>query len=121
MSIKKSFFALACLAFCFSSHAGTIDSSQAISHVGQQHQVCGDVSQVKYHSKGVFINLGKRFPNQDLSIVIWKNNLNNIETAFNGLSSLNKRRVCATGLIEIYRNKPQIEIKNASSLKLVKD
>lgn len=82
--------------------------------------VCGTVAEVKSFSKGTYLNLGARYPNQHLSILIWNINEDLFKKRFGGFATFNGQRACARGRIETYRDKLQVKVANPQFLRLMK-
>src|ERR1700674_4506893 len=55
-----------------------IPASQAGQHIGERAAVCGVVASSRYlsnsRSRPTFLNLGRSYPNQDFTVVIWPEN-----------------------------------------------
>lgn len=118
--IFKRFLAvLAIFAGSVQAEEPRIDSSKAAFHVGSTAMVCGVVSEVKNFSKGVYLNMGPTYPNQHVSVLIWADDVAGFDTRFGGLSVFGGKRVCARGLIEVYRNSLQIKVSNPQFLRLM--
>lgn len=106
---------------CASTAQNKIPSSEAKNNVGKTLTACGKVESARYlsSSKGqpTFLNVGKPYPNQELTVVIWGNNrakFGTPETAYN------QKNICITGLIEDYKGKPQIEAKEKEQIQIKK-
>lgn len=92
----------------------SISASEAAKHVGETTTVCGMVASAKYvpGSKGqpTFLNLDKPYPDQPFTVVVWGDDRGRFssppEVAFDG------KRICVTGLIETYKQKPQIVVRD---------
>ena len=95
--------------------AGAITARQVANHVGRTKTVCGYVASTKYarssNGRPTFLNLGRPYPNQYFTIVIWPE--------YRGLYSspperlFDGRTVCVRGPIERYGSRPQIEARNS--------
>lgn len=107
--MRKLISPLASLLFCLTAVASTLTPAEAAKHVGETGTVCGVVAGVHTatSSKGspTFVNLGKTYPNQVFTILIWGSDLSKFNPA---PSSWDGKQVCATGRIELYRNVPEI-------------
>ncbi len=87
-----------------------ISAEDAARHIGEEQTVCGRLAQVVDGDKFAFLNFGLKFPNQVFAGVI------PLE-AFSDFKAINlyvDKEVCIKGLIEAYRNKPQIRLRNSS-------
>lgn len=89
-----------------------INAKSANQYVGEYKTVCGSVAQVKSFSKGIYINLGSSYPNQDLTIVVWSADVNN----FGDFTNFENKDLCISGEIGSYKGIPQIQLKNASQI-----
>jgi hypothetical protein len=85
---------------------GYITPSQASSRLGQRAQVCGRVAAARNLSSGLFVNFDKPYPDESLSVVIWKRNLDGMGR----LQFQAGQSVCVNGLVQAYKGKPQIEV-----------
>jgi len=91
----------------------SLTSSQASSHIGEYATVCGKVVR-GYHAllrdgEPTFLNLGREYPNQQFTIVIWgddRDQFNKPETKYTG------KMVCVIGFIDSVRGIPQIVVES---------
>jgi DNA/RNA endonuclease YhcR with UshA esterase domain len=101
---------------CFASTA-SLTADEAAQHVGETATVCGAVVSANYasHSKGqpTFLNLDKAYPNQTFTAVIWGSDRSKFGTPE---SALLGKQVCATGVIQLYRGRPEMIIHDPSQL-----
>lgn len=90
--------------------AAAWSSTEAAAHIGERGTVCGPVVDTRYAtgSKGkpTFLNFDRAYPNHIFTVVIWGSDRGNFPA--NPESYYRGKTVCATGLIESYRAKPQI-------------
>ena len=98
----------------------TIDSSKAAFHVGSQAMVCGGVAEVRPFAKGTYLNMGGRYPNQHITVVVWSNDEPAFKARFGQISTFQGARACARGLVESYRNSLQMKVSNPQFLRLMK-
>ena len=109
-------------ALCCGVHSSAqqkLTSAEATAHVGEHATVCGSVASVHYatRSKGepTFINLDKPYPNQIFTILIWGNDrpkFGDPEQKYSG------KHVCATGMITVFREVPEIVAHDPAAIKL---
>jgi DNA/RNA endonuclease YhcR with UshA esterase domain len=59
------------------------------------------------------LNLGKPYPNQVFTAVIWGSDRSKFGSPEN---SLNGKQVCVTGHIQLYRGKPEIVVRDTNQL-----
>jgi DNA/RNA endonuclease YhcR with UshA esterase domain len=95
----------------------TIPSAEAAQHAGETGTVCGYVASTRYLStsraKPTFLNLGKPYPNEDFTVVIWSEDrakFGQPETKY-----LHKN-ICVTGEITLYRGSPEIIAKSSAQI-----
>jgi len=89
--------------------AAEVIAQQAGSHVGETATVCGTVVSANYsvRTKGqpTFLNPDRPYPQQVFTILIW-----GTDRAKFGSPEVQhmSKRVCATGVIQSYKGKPEI-------------
>jgi endonuclease G len=100
---------------------GAVNTLDAEKFVNTKATVCGTVVSTKVFkdSKGVAVNLDERFPNSNFSFTIWQNNFPNF--SYNPAVFLMNKKVCVTGDITLYRDKPSMEVKNEKAIDLLND
>jgi DNA/RNA endonuclease YhcR with UshA esterase domain len=95
-----------------------IAAKEAYKYVGKRKTVCGDVASTFYavRSKGqpTFLNLDQPHPNEIFTVVIWGSDRNKFknppEISFKG------KKVCVSGIIDTYRGKPQIIVRDPDQI-----
>jgi DNA/RNA endonuclease YhcR with UshA esterase domain len=95
-------------------------SSNAVNHIGERGTVCGPIVDTRYatgtNGKPTFLNFDRNYPNHTMVVLIWDSNRSafpsNPEDYYKG------KKVCATGLIESYKGKPQIIARDSNQLEL---
>ena len=101
---------------CFASPA-SLTTNEAASHVGESATICGTVASANYasRSKGqpTFLNLDKPYPNQTFTAVIWGSDRAKFGTPE---SALLGKQVCATGVIQLFRGRPEVVLHDPSQL-----
>ncbi|RZL05770.1 MAG: hypothetical protein EOO89_25640 [Pedobacter sp.] len=98
--------------FAGSTRTDSIQSSDARRYVGESKAVCGQVTQLKDFSKGTYLNMGRSYPNQDLTIVVWSSDIRNL----GNLQSYVGQNMCIYGEITAYKGVPQINLVSASQI-----
>jgi micrococcal nuclease len=100
-----------------------IAPADAGRYIGQTKTVCGKVASTTYavRSKGqpTFINLDQPYPNHIFTVVIWdsdRDKFKNPPEIF-----FKEKRVCVTGQIETYLEKPQIIVRDPSQVVIKTD
>jgi len=98
-----------------------ITASQAKDHVGQRATVCGTVASTRYaeKSKGqpTFLNLDEPYPKQIFTVLIWGSDRSKFGAPE---SKYRDTRLCATGLIKLYRGAPEIEASDPTQIEVQK-
>jgi len=104
-------FCLAALNFSFAQD--TISASQTKDFVGEFKFVKGHVAEVSTSKSGtIYINFEDKYPNSIFSAVIFKDN----KEAFD-IAVLSKcTSIIIYGKIELYKDKPQIVLKEAKQI-----
>ena len=86
----------------------------AISMVGKTVTVCEKVYNVRSTDKITQINLGGKFQNNPLTIIVFAKDYAKFKESY--FENLNNKNVCVKGKIELYKNNPQIIISNPIQL-----
>ena len=89
----------------------TIKLDEVSQHIGDSVTVCGKVDDMRYFetskNQPTFLNIGGKFPNQLLTLVIW----GDVRNQFTGKpEDLKNKQICITGRIVLYKEKPEIII-----------
>ena len=88
-----------------------IPLEEASQHVGKSVLVCGTVASARYAAKSkgapTFLHLGKPYPHQLLTVIIWGHARPRFASP---PEELQGREVCITGRIALYRGRAQIEV-----------
>jgi hypothetical protein len=94
-----------------------LTAAQAKDHVGERATVCGTVASAHYAQKAkgapTFLNFEKPFPRQPFTVVIWGNDrpkFGRPEADFRG------RKICVTGEIKLFRNRPEMAVKEPKQI-----
>jgi exonuclease VII large subunit len=116
--------ALFLTAFTITTYAQKeIKLEQLKDHIGDSVKVQGIISGVRFleSSKNTptFINVGGAYPNQLLTVVIWGNVRNKLAIAPSTKDAGNK--IIVSGKVELYKEQPQIVIKNPKQFEIVQD
>lgn len=102
------------LAFIITSAAyaqTSIKPEDVSKHIGDSVIVCGKVDDMRYFESSknspTFLNIGGKYPNQLLTVVIW----GDVRKQFkNSPDELKGKQVCFTGRIILYKERPEIII-----------
>jgi hypothetical protein len=99
------------------ARGASLTGDQASQHVGEVASVCGTVASSTYaaQSRGqpTFLNLDRPYPNETFTIVIWGED----RPRFGAPEAiLSGKRVCATGVIQTYRGRPEIILRDPGQL-----
>jgi micrococcal nuclease len=97
-----------------------ITPEDAHKHLEENKTVCGTVASTYYavESKGqpTYLNLNKPWPDHIFTIIIWKSDRHKFKSPPEIF--FDNKRVCVTGRITTYYDKPQITVSNASQIQL---
>lgn len=95
----------------------TLSPEQAPRHVGETATVCGTVASARFAQRSkaqpTFLNLGKPYPDQLFTIVIFGRDREKFGAPE---STLLHQRVCATGLIKLYDGRPEMILDDPAQL-----
>jgi len=92
-----------------------ITAYEAKNHIDSQAVVVGKVVEVYTTDKLVRLNLGKPFPQQIFTAVIFADKTNQ----FSELDKLKGKTIEVSGKIILYRDKPQIILNSTNQLRIV--
>jgi len=102
-------FPLVCLA-----QSPRIKDSETGAHVGQRVVVEGTVASVFTSRSGnTFLSFGAAYPNQDFTAVIFSEDAG----LFSNVEQLQGKRVEVSGVVRIYRGKPEIILRSGAQLR----
>ncbi len=97
-----------------------IEVEDAASHVGEDATVCGTVASAAYLGRTggtpTFLNLGRPYPDQLFTVVIWGSSRGLFEDEPEAL--FDGRRICVTGTIVEYKGKPQIVVEDPAQIEI---
>lgn len=94
----------------------TVPANDAAQHVGQRVTIEGVVAKIFTSRNGnTFLDFGAAYPNELFTGWIPQNSALSADPA---LWSLRGRRVKVTGIVELYRGKPEIKIVSTDQLVL---
>ena len=118
LSFKKSFALFAFILPATACNAQSIAPKEAAKNVGKTVTVCGQVVGGKYLDGGgrkpTLLDFGKPFPDQEFVAVIFGDDRAKFGEPE---KTCLKKDVCVTGEISIFREKPQIVVKERAQLK----
>jgi len=100
--------------------APEVTAAEAARHVGEVARVCGFVASAAHiasvSGKPTFLNVGRAYPDQEFTAVIWGRVRSRFETPPERL--YDGKTICVTGKIELYKGKPQITIEDPDQISL---
>ena len=100
-----------------SAQEASITAADAKKFVGKEQTVCGVVASTNYlkssRTQPTFLNLDKAYPNTIFTVVIFGSDRSKFGEPD---VALKDRTICATGKIELYRDSPQIVVKDPKQL-----
>ena len=95
-----------------------INLDEVSKHIGDSVKVCGHVYDTYYavrtENTPTFINIGAKYPDQKLTVVIW----GEVRKKFEGNPEevFKNKEVCVIGKLETYKDKPQIVIQKTDQI-----
>ncbi|MBT5891516.1 MAG: hypothetical protein HOH24_07620 [Chromatiales bacterium] len=96
---------------------GSISPGETVGHLGETATVCGTVASgmqfPKLDGEPTFMNIGKPFPDQDFTVLIWGKNAGLFDQP---LKRLKGKDICVTGLIVDGDSTPLIELVDVEQL-----
>lgn len=128
--MRDIFLLLICF-ISFGSIAQECDKTVFEAHevVGEESVICGVVMQVStpqgIRGNPTYINMGAKFPNHSFTVVIWGSDadkfVRDTDSFIRGLKSFEGKRIAVSGLVEEYKGKPQIIVKNPEQIVVLID
>lgn len=100
------------------AHAQTkINLEDIKQHIGDSVTVCGKVADLRYFESSknqpTFLNIGAKYPNHQLTLVIW----GEARKLFTGkVEDLLNTNICITGRLILYKEKPEIIIEKPEQI-----
>lgn len=95
-----------------------ISASEASHHVSEERTVCGRVASAIYaaRSRGqpTFLNLDEPYPRHIFTIVVWGSDRPQFQEPPEG--AFRDKNICVTGLINTYRDKPQVVVRQPARI-----
>lgn len=117
--LKKALLLLAIISLTKTAFSQTVPLDSIANYEDKTITVCATVESV-YVSKGEkktnYINFGKPFPNQTLTAVIFESDLPNFK--YTPSEYLTNKKVCITGNVKMYKNKPQIILNTVKQIEV---
>ena len=105
------------LAWTGSVDAASVGPKEAAGLVGETATVCGVVASAKFAAdlrlQPTFLNLDKPYPDQPFTVVIFGDDRAKFGTPE---TSLRGKRICVTGIIRVFREQPEMVLKDPSQL-----
>ena len=95
-----------------------ISSEKAKYYVGENVLITGKIKEIKESSTGnIFLNFEKKYPNNPFTIVIFASDRADIQSDFrtNWVNLVNVT-ITVSGIIETYKDKPEIILKKAEQI-----
>ena len=107
------FFLAALTQYTFSYELIEIPHTAAIQNVGKLRTVCGRVQSTYINSntasQRIYFNMGRAYPNHTFTGLIWySSNKDNFDGRPD--KKYKKKKICISGVITTYNEKPQIQI-----------
>ena len=107
----------AVLLWPLSGEAADLTPQEAPQHIGQTATVCGTVSSAHYAAQArgrpTFLNLGKPFPAETFTVLIWGRHRSAFGTPEKTLAG---KRICVTGAIQKHGSGAEIVLRDPHQL-----
>ncbi|MDB1145338.1 MAG: hypothetical protein KGV48_003280 [Alcaligenaceae bacterium] len=94
-----------------------IPANQAQQYVGQYVTTCGILASSRHFQKVHLFNLDQAYPRQSLTISIFNNDYYYIKEILGDLDRYTSRKICATGVVKLYKGKAEIIVRDPANLK----
>jgi hypothetical protein len=94
-----------------------LDVNEAINNIGKKVTICATVFSVRATSSITQINLGGKYPNAPLTIIIFAKSYNNFTTPAEELYK--NKNICVKGTIEEYKGKAQIVVEKPEDITIL--
>lgn len=108
-----------CLLTLSTVFAQSYKSNEAYLHIGENATICGEVKSTHFASRSrgepTFLNLGKAYPEQFFTVVIWGKDRYNFSIPE---IEYNNKNICVSGYIKEYKGIPQIVLKTKSQIQV---
>lgn len=95
----------------------SIKLEEVSKHIGDSVTVCGKVADMRYFenskNKPTFLNIGAKYPDQSLTLVIWETARALFTTKVDDLMN---KEICITGRIILFKEKPEIIIERPEQI-----
>jgi len=97
-----------------------INLDEVGKHNGDSVKVCGHIYDTYYavrtENTPTFLNMGAKYPDQKLTVVIW----GDIRKKFEGNPEevFKNKKVCVVGKLETYKDQPQIVIQKTDQISI---
>lgn len=95
------------------SRPGAVSAADAGSYIGRSITVEGVVSEVHIAERAIFIDIGGRYPDQKFTGVVFAQDSH----AFPDLRELEGTTVDISGVVRIYRGRPEIILRSADQIR----
>ncbi|MEP6646727.1 MAG: hypothetical protein ABJC12_06535 [Saprospiraceae bacterium] len=117
--MKKSFLLLSLLFTIATVFAQTVPGDSIKYYEGKKVVVCEKVADTHITTsdmKITYLNFGSAYPNQMFTAVIFETDL----PKFNYVPAeyLKGKKICLTGVVKIYKNRPEIVISSPDQIKI---
>lgn len=86
-----------------------ITAPEPVQETTQTQNVCGTVVQAKAFKGGVHLNLDDPYPNQTMTLKVWKQS---------NLDEYVGKYVCTYGVVKTYKGKPYIDVNSLKGIKV---
>ena len=89
-----------------------VSSSDAKNYVGHERIICGYIAEIKTVQGRTYLNMGSRYPDQEVTVVIWPDAADKVQSALD----FGGKIMCIYGEITEYKGIPQISLRNLDQI-----
>ena len=117
--MKNIFFLFISICLSQISFSQTVPLDSVQFYEGKEITICAKVMDTyvsKTNEGTTFINFGKPYPKSSFTLVIFEADLSNFKNTPSAY--LKDKNVCITGLVKIYKGKPEIIVTKEEQIKL---
>ena len=117
--MKKLLLLITTICISQLSFSQTVSPDSISKYEGKTITVCSKVVGTHVSSgdkKNTSLNFGKPFPNNTFSVFIAESDLVNFK--YNPSEFLKDKTICITGLVKIYKDKPEIIVSKEEQIKI---
>jgi hypothetical protein len=117
--MKNLFLLTTAICFSLISFSQTVPLDSVAKYEGKTITVCSKVLGTHVSSgekKNTTLNFGKPYPDNTFTVFIGESDLANFK--YNPSEFLNDKNICITGVVKMYKDKPEIIVSKEEQIKI---